>query len=172
MNDTNSSAGIDTVGSLRDFIVDDSSDVDSVDIPGLQTSVSDGSSSVNEESPSETERQRRRHSQESSPANRTVRSDRAINCTKALLEAIERMNPEEVNIEVSIHITGTTGQDVQHPSSMRTQRCDCLICGVEKLHIAVPHQCKCSFSTQPAESKLEMDKTNHSASNLSKSAIY
>lgn len=155
-NDTSSSADSDTAGSLRDFVVDDSNC---------------DRSSLDEENLSEIERKHGRHAPKSSPADKKVRCDRAINCTRELLEIIESMNPEEVKIEVSIHITGTTEQDVQYPSSsIRIHHYDSLICGVDQLRIAVPHQCK--HSTISAEPILGMDKTSNPASGLSKSAIY
>lgn len=169
LNDSNSSTGSDTAGSLRDFLVDDSDYADSVENLDLQILVSDDSSSLNDETLSEIERQHRRHTQESSPAERIVRCDRATRCTRALLEIIEGMDPEEVNIGVSVQIIGRTEQGAQYPpSSIRIQRCDCMVCGVEQLHIAVPHQCKHSFSTMSAEPKLGMGKTNNPTS---KSAV-
>ncbi|PTB40367.1 hypothetical protein M441DRAFT_431181 [Trichoderma asperellum CBS 433.97] len=171
LNDTNSSACSDSTGSPRDLVVEDSNYAGGVNISDLQPAVPDDSSSFGEGSLPEIERQHRRHTRESPPVGRIVRCDRAINCSRALLEVLERMNPE-VKIEVSVHITGTTEQGVQYPSSLiRIQRCDCMVCGVEQLHIAVPYQCKHKYSKKSAELKLGMDKTNNSTSGLSNSAV-
>lgn len=44
-----------------------------------------------------------------------MRYSRAINSTRALLAAIERMNSKEVKMEVSIYVAGTTERDVRYP---------------------------------------------------------
>lgn len=183
-----STTGSNIIGSLCDFIADDSNSAhstdskDSVHIPDMQTSILSDNSNLGRDPLSQAEGEMRCdiRLREFWESERIASRGRAIDCSKALLQAIERINPEGTSLRLSVHITGEEGRyESQYRSEVRIERCDCILCGVEQLHIAVPHQCQGDMTPSgengehlhspiPAESRPFINKANSLTSEITK----